>query len=238
MFGYAVALSADGNMLAVGAFDEDGSARHDQRPARQPGQRLRRRLRVHAHRRDVVAAGVHQAVERRGAGLVRRARRAQRRRQHAAGRLARRGLRRDRRQRRRAATTTGATTCRWARPTCSCAAATTWSQQAFLKASNTGPNDWFGSRLALSGDGNIAVIGASLEDGSAKGINGNQNDDSATEAGAVYLFTRTGTTWRQQAYIKGVEHRGVRRVRQLGGPRSQRPDARRQRARRRQRRTR
>ena len=56
---------------------------------------------------------------------------------------------------------------------------TTWSQQAFIKASNTGFNDWFGSRLALSGDGNIAVIGASLEDSSAKGINGNQNDESA-----------------------------------------------------------
>ena len=28
-----------------------------------------------------------------------------------------------------------------------------WTQQAFLKPSNTGPNDWFGSRAALSGDG-------------------------------------------------------------------------------------
>jgi hypothetical protein len=80
---------------------------------------------------------------------------------------------------------------------------TTWSQQAFLKASNTGFNDWFGSRLALSGDGNVAAIGASLEDSNATGINGNQKDDSANEAGAAYLFVRTGTTWQQQAYIKG-----------------------------------
>ena len=78
-----------------------------------------------------------------------------------------------------------------------------WSQQAFIKASNTGFNDWFGSRVALSGDGNTAAIGASLEDSSATGINGRQNDESATEAGAVYLFTRAGTTWRQVAYIKG-----------------------------------
>ena len=28
-------------------------------------------------------------------------------------------------------------------------------------------------------------------------------DDSANEAGAAYLFVRTGTTWEQQAYIKG-----------------------------------
>ena len=80
---------------------------------------------------------------------------------------------------------------------------TTWSQQAFIKASNTGFNDWFGSKIALNGDGNIAVIGASLEDSSAKGINGNQKDESATEAGAAYLFVRTGTAWTQAAYIKG-----------------------------------
>ena len=81
---------------------------------------------------------------------------------------------------------------------------TNWSQQAFLKASNTGTNDWFGSRLALSGDGSIAAIGASLEDGAAKGVNGRQDNDTASEAGAVYLFTRTGSAWRQQANIKGV----------------------------------
>jgi hypothetical protein len=74
-------------------------------------------------------------------------------------------------------------------------AGTTWSQQAFLKASNTGPNDWFGSRVALSGNGNLAVVGASLEDVAARGVNGGQNDRSAPEAGAVYVFARTGTTW-------------------------------------------
>ena len=79
---------------------------------------------------------------------------------------------------------------------------TTWTQQAFFKASNTGANDWFGSRLALSGDGNTAAMGASLEDTLGRGVNGNQEGNDATESGAVYLFTRTGTTWRQQAYIK------------------------------------
>jgi hypothetical protein len=81
---------------------------------------------------------------------------------------------------------------------------TTWSQQAYLKSSNTGANDWFGSRLALSGDGDTAAIGASLEDSAAQGINGRQDDDSAHEAGAVYLFTRTGAAWTQRAYIKGA----------------------------------
>lgn len=81
---------------------------------------------------------------------------------------------------------------------------TTWSQQAFLKASNTGKADWFGSRLALSGDGNTALIAAPLEDSAAKGINGKQDDDSAQQTGAVYLFKRNGSTWAQQAYVKGA----------------------------------
>ena len=79
---------------------------------------------------------------------------------------------------------------------------TTWTQQAFIKASNTGRNDWFGSRLALSGDGNTLAAAAQLEDGGSQGINGKQNE-SASEAGAVYFLKRTGTTWAQQAYVKG-----------------------------------
>ena len=80
----------------------------------------------------------------------------------------------------------------------------TWSEQAFLKASNSGANDWFGSRSALSGDGNTAALGASLEDSSGRGINGKQDDDAASESGAVYFFTRAGSTWSQQAYVKSA----------------------------------
>jgi hypothetical protein len=80
---------------------------------------------------------------------------------------------------------------------------TTWTQQAYVKASNTGQNDWFGVRLALSGDGATLAAGAQNEDSSAQGFNGIQKDESGEEAGAVYLFTRNGAMWRQQAYIKG-----------------------------------
>lgn len=79
----------------------------------------------------------------------------------------------------------------------------TWFQQAYIKASNTGSGDVFGSRLALSGDGNVLVVGAQLEDSASQGIDGFQDDDSALEAGAVYLYTRTGDTWAQEAYVKG-----------------------------------
>jgi len=79
---------------------------------------------------------------------------------------------------------------------------TTWSQQAYLKASNTDTEDWFGIRLAMSGDGNTLAVAAVLEDGNAQGINGKQDDNSAVEAGAAYFFTRSGSTWAQQAYVK------------------------------------
>jgi hypothetical protein len=79
---------------------------------------------------------------------------------------------------------------------------TTWSQQAFLKASNPGKEDWFGVRIAISGDGNTVAVGAPNEDSAATGINGKQDDESAQEAGAVYFYTRTGATWVQQAYVK------------------------------------
>jgi hypothetical protein len=62
-----------------------------------------------------------------------------------------------------------------------------WSQQAYLKASNTGAGDWFGYSVAVSGD--TVVVGAWEEDSNATGVNGNQADNSAPDAGAAYLFT-------------------------------------------------
>ena len=75
----------------------------------------------------------------------------------------------------------------------------TWSQQAYIKASNTGANDLFGKSVALSGD--ILAVGASQEDGSTTGINSTP-DNLAPDAGAVYIYSRSGTSWSQEAYIK------------------------------------
>ena len=77
---------------------------------------------------------------------------------------------------------------------------TTWSQQAYLKASNTDAGDNFGWSVAISGD--TVVVGADFEASKATGINGDQSDNSATEAGAGYVFVRSGTNWSQQAYLK------------------------------------
>ncbi len=79
---------------------------------------------------------------------------------------------------------------------------TTWKQQAYVKASNTGAGDYFGSAVALSGDGSTLAVGAESEDSAATGIDGDQADNSAPDAGAVYVFARSGATWKQQAYVK------------------------------------
>jgi hypothetical protein len=77
-----------------------------------------------------------------------------------------------------------------------------WAQQAYVKPSNTGQSDHFGSSVAVSRDGNTIAVSAHWEASAATGINGNQNDESIRQAGAVYVFTRSGTSWSQQAYIK------------------------------------
>ncbi len=78
-----------------------------------------------------------------------------------------------------------------------------WSQQAYVKASNTGANDLFGASVALSADGSVLAIGARWEDGSATGIGGNQASNAATDAGAVYVLTRSAMgAWSQRAYVK------------------------------------
>jgi len=77
-----------------------------------------------------------------------------------------------------------------------------WSQQAYIKASNTGADDGFGGSLALAANGNTLAVGARGEFSIATGINGDQTNNSADATGAVYVFIRNGVLWNQQAYIK------------------------------------
>src|SRR6188474_1851934 len=84
-------------------------------------------------------------------------------------------------------------------------------QLASLKASNSDAFDHFacggslpghtGNALAVSGDGMTVAVGAPHESSAARGINGNQNDNSLYNSGAVYVYVRRGDTWAQQAYI-------------------------------------
>lgn len=73
-----------------------------------------------------------------------------------------------------------------------------WTQQAYVKPTNTDAGDQFGWAVALSADGNTLAVGARHEDGN--GIS--QANNTTSNSGAAYVYTRAGTTWTQQAYLK------------------------------------
>lgn len=65
----------------------------------------------------------------------------------------------------------------------------TWSQQGSKLTANTGTvYPTMGSSVALSADGNLALIGANGDNNTVNG---------ATIIGAMFEFTRSGTTWTQ-----------------------------------------
>ncbi len=74
-------------------------------------------------------------------------------------------------------------------------AGTTWTQQAQLTAADGAAGDLFGSSVAFSGD--TALVGAPADD---SGANTNQ--------GSAYVFTRSGTTWTQQAQLTAADGAG------------------------------
>ena len=64
---------------------------------------------------------------------------------------------------------------------------TTWTQQQMLQASDAAQYDELGWSVAISGD--TIAAGARFE------------DTADNNAGAAYIFTRSGTTWSQQAKL-------------------------------------
>jgi hypothetical protein len=77
-----------------------------------------------------------------------------------------------------------------------------WAQEALLTAPNSDVNDAFGISVALSADGNTLVAGGRGDVTTANGIGGEDPVDLRRRAGAAYVFTRAGTTWAQQAFVK------------------------------------
>ena len=62
-----------------------------------------------------------------------------------------------------------------------------WSQQLYVKASNSESNDRFGrSSAALSNS--TLVFAAPFEDSNATGVNGDSSNNAATSSGAAYVF--------------------------------------------------
>ena len=68
-----------------------------------------------------------------------------------------------------------------------------WSQQVMLKANDPQGSDHFGQSVAIDYDGNTAAVGAYME------------DTGVADAGSVYIYTRSGTTWSQQQKIQTAD---------------------------------
>lgn len=77
-----------------------------------------------------------------------------------------------------------------------------WVQEAYLKASNTDPSDYFGESVAVSG--NTIVVGARGESSQGRGVGAPQGNNLSPDSGAAYVFVRQAGSgsWSQQAFLK------------------------------------
>lgn len=79
-----------------------------------------------------------------------------------------------------------------------------WSVEQHLKAHSVDADDRFGASLDF--DGTYLAVGAPGEDGNGRSpisMAPFPTSNARTESGAAYVFTRTGMTWAQTAYLKG-----------------------------------
>jgi trimeric autotransporter adhesin len=83
--------------------------------------------------------------------------------------------------------------------------ASTWAQEAYIKASNARAQMYFGTSISLRDD--KLAVGAPFESSSSTGVGGNQSDTSASQSGAVYMFSVAAGKWTQEAYVKATNTR-------------------------------
>ena len=77
-----------------------------------------------------------------------------------------------------------------------------WVYEAYLKAGNADMQDWFGHSLALSPDGKQLYVGAPFESSASAAT---PQDNSAPNSGAVYRFEKTAAGWSQRDFLKAFE---------------------------------
>jgi hypothetical protein len=77
------------------------------------------------------------------------------------------------------------------------------AQSLYVKTAHPDVDDGLGRSVAL--DANTWVMGAPWEDGAVGGVGGDQSDNGAYDSGAVYVWTRSGSSWKEEAYLKASE---------------------------------
>ena len=70
---------------------------------------------------------------------------------------------------------------------------TSWTEEQILVASNPSQHDFFGQHSAVSADGTTIAVGARSE------------DTTATDSGAVYVYTYGSGTWTQRVMLKASD---------------------------------
>lgn len=80
----------------------------------------------------------------------------------------------------------------------------TWVHQAYLKPTALLTGMRFGTRVRLSSDGNVLAVGVPGDRNARAGIYKANNLQTRPDSGAVYVYGRTGTAWAQNAYIKAA----------------------------------
>src|SRR4030095_14827556 len=63
-----------------------------------------------------------------------------------------------------------------------------WKLKSLVKAPRPGEGDRFGLSVAVAGSGRTLAVGARAEDSNARGIDGDQTNESATDSGAAYVY--------------------------------------------------
>ncbi len=80
----------------------------------------------------------------------------------------------------------------------------TWTQDAYLTAHNAGNNDYFGFDVSLNAAGTMLAVGAYEEDGSGTLFSdGSSANNASADSGAVYMFVHE-EWWTQSRYVKAV----------------------------------
>jgi hypothetical protein len=74
-------------------------------------------------------------------------------------------------------------------------AGSVWTLESTMIASDKVTNDWFGSAVALSGDGLRLAVGASR-----------RSFNSIPNCGAVYHYTRSGSVWTQESILTASDY--------------------------------
>ncbi len=77
----------------------------------------------------------------------------------------------------------------------------------YIKASNAEEDDRFGGAVAIDGD--TLAVAAHSEASGATEVDGDQDDNSAPQRGAAYVFRHDGVQWSQEAYLKVPDTREI-----------------------------